>query len=401
VTANIDVSNIGTQPLSITSIVLTNTGVFSLVTPATFTINLGGGSQVITIRCFSNTAGNFQTTITVAHNGVNIASPATYTLNCAVTSTTVTTPGYGSAPAPNSTINFGSALLGTTVIQFLTVSETGGADLIVTAPGVLISGANTADFAIVSGGPLPLPLTIPNNTSNRVITLHCIPLGLGQRTAILTFLTNDPARGSVFYTLVCTGVTVLPTPTPIPTAVPPPLVIGGTPISAGPTPVTAIVIQVRGLAVRSGPYLGASLLRVARPNETYTVLARSQEESGQYTWYLIQIGNRQGWASGRYLEISGDPFSLVTQSSIFEQIDDAPDRGITVITRSFTDLRRRPSSRSEILEPLPPSTSMSLIGRTRQNGGNWWFHVRYNGRTGWIPAWAIVRGGSTNDVPVR
>lgn len=67
---------------------------------------------------------------------------------------------------------------------------------------------------------------------------------------------------------------------------------------------TAQVTGVDGLALRSGPYLGASLVAVLRPGNTYTVTAQNNIE-GTYTWYQLVVNpaGQTGWASGRYLEV--------------------------------------------------------------------------------------------------
>ncbi len=67
---------------------------------------------------------------------------------------------------------------------------------------------------------------------------------------------------------------------------------------------TAQVGGVDGLALRSGPYLGASLIAVLRPGDTYTVTAQNNNE-GDHTWYhlVVNPAGQTGWASGRYLEV--------------------------------------------------------------------------------------------------
>ncbi len=61
---------------------------------------------------------------------------------------------------------------------------------------------------------------------------------------------------------------------------------------------------VRGLALRTGPYLGATMITTLTRDTTYNVLGRNRSE-GIYNWYLIQTSDgRQGWASGRYLDLN-------------------------------------------------------------------------------------------------
>ncbi len=66
---------------------------------------------------------------------------------------------------------------------------------------------------------------------------------------------------------------------------------------------------VEGLALRTGPYLGASLVNVLRPGRPYTVSAQNSDEV-VFTWYLTTVPStgQVGWASGRYLRV-GDPVS--------------------------------------------------------------------------------------------
>lgn len=68
--------------------------------------------------------------------------------------------------------------------------------------------------------------------------------------------------------------------------------------------VTAVVSGVDGLSLRTGPYLGASLVAVLRPGTTYTVTAQNNIE-GTYPWYRIVTNpaGQTGWASGRFLDV--------------------------------------------------------------------------------------------------
>lgn len=94
------------------------------------------------------------------------------------------------------------------------------------------------------------------------------------------------------------------TPTPVPGSTAAPTQIINTPI---PPTITIVgsVVTVRGLALRSGPYLGASLVGVLRPGGNYTVTARNDSE-GIFTWYQVTAtdSGQTGWTSGRYLELS-------------------------------------------------------------------------------------------------
>lgn len=184
------------------------------------------------------------------------------------------------------------------------------------------------------------------------------------------------------------GTAVFGTPIPLTT---------GTPTGPGVT-----LQGVQGLAVRTGPYLGASFVTTATAGNLYSVTARNRSE-GVYTWYYINVNGRQGWASGRYLTVSGiDPNSLPEQGSIFDQIDSAPDLGVIGSPRSVMNLRRRPSERTDLLDQLAWGEEVSIIGRTVQAGNNRWFQVRTGeGLVGWIFAPFVAVRGDINAVPVR
>ncbi|MCS6834920.1 MAG: SH3 domain-containing protein [Anaerolineae bacterium] len=175
----------------------------------------------------------------------------------------------------------------------------------------------------------------------------------------------------------------------------------------GPTPtvtpvVSGSVVGVRGLAVRTGPYLGASLVAVARPETQLTFLARNKSE-GIFTWYRVSFGenNREGWVSGRYLQLTGDPNLLPEQGSVFDTIDGAPDVGVIGTTRSNMNLRVRPSERTARLAVIPWGDRVTIVGRTVQGGKNFWYQVRWQDKLGWILAAYVRVRGDINNVPVR
>jgi hypothetical protein len=176
------------------------------------------------------------------------------------------------------------------------------------------------------------------------------------------------------------------------------VVAPGTPAAGA---LTAQVVSVRGLALRSGPYLGASLIGVARPGNAYIPTARNTDEGGAFTWYKITVGTQTGWSSGRYLEFTGDPNGLPLQGTVFEQIDGAPDLGVTAVPRSIMNFRRRPSRRSQLLGQIAWGEELSLLGRTIQGGENFWYQVRYDGQVGWIFAPFVSVRGDLNSVPIH
>ncbi|MCA9886134.1 MAG: SH3 domain-containing protein [Anaerolineae bacterium] len=176
--------------------------------------------------------------------------------------------------------------------------------------------------------------------------------------------------------------------------------------SLAPTATTAplaigVVNYVRGLAVRTGPFLGASMVAVARPDVQYPLLARNERE-GLFTWYLIQYDeDTVGWSSGRYLFVEGDEEVLPYQDSIFPSLPVEQYKGVTGITRSVMNLRQYPSPRTPLLAQIPWGGEVQILSRTVQGGMNFWYQVRWGDQIGWIlAAYVGINNGLIDAVPV-
>jgi len=173
-----------------------------------------------------------------------------------------------------------------------------------------------------------------------------------------------------------------------------------TPVPTGPQ---AVLTYVRGLALRTGPYLGATFVTTLKRDVSYSVSGRNNSE-GVYNWYLLTTPDgRQGWASGRYLQVNVDILTLPEVGSIFDQIDGAPHLGVVAWTRTVLNMRARPSTRTAVVSQTGIGEPFELIGRTVQANTDQWYQVRRapTGEVGWISAaWVTVRG-EINAVPIR
>jgi len=184
---------------------------------------------------------------------------------------------------------------------------------------------------------------------------------------------------------------------------------GGNQTAVGPTatpaPIaTGTVINVNGLSLRTGPYLGASMVGIIRPQKVYPILEKNFDE-GLFPWYKVQDGDRVGWASGRYLIATGNLDAIPSTTTIFDHIDNptdlAPALNIVGYTRSVMNLRRRPSERTQLLNQIPWGDGVEIIGRTVQGNKNFWLQVRWNGQVGWIYAPYVTIKGLIEAVPIR
>lgn len=165
--------------------------------------------------------------------------------------------------------------------------------------------------------------------------------------------------------------------------------------TAGSTATPAVVgevVQVRGLSLRSGPFLGATMLAIARPGTIYPVIAQNRDE-GLFTWYQIQYNvDTIGWVSGRYLAITGDTDNLpLAPVNEFSTVYNPPGL-VTAVTRSNMNFRVFPSERVlriDAVPQLPWGAIVEILARTRQGGQDFWYMVRYttennNSYVGWI-----------------
>ena len=173
----------------------------------------------------------------------------------------------------------------------------------------------------------------------------------------------------------------------------------GTPVPVGPI---GRVVNVRGLSLRTGPYLGASFIAVLRPDNNYTVLAKSNDEGGGFTWYKVVAGERVGWASGRYLLVEADPNSIPNEGTVFDQLDNPNSTGVIGVTRAVMNFRRRPSVRAARIGQIFWGAEIEILNRTVQAGRDFWYQVRFDGKVGWIFAPYIgIRSGFILTVPIR
>jgi uncharacterized protein YraI len=170
----------------------------------------------------------------------------------------------------------------------------------------------------------------------------------------------------------------------------------GTPI---PPATASVSASVRGLAVRTGPYLGASMITVALPGESYPLLAKNPSEDG-VIWYQINKNGQIGWSSGRYLEFNVDPGGIGNTGSVFDTLDGAPETGVIGAPRSIMNLRARPSARTALLAQIPWGAEVPILNRTVQGGQDRWYQVRYEGQVGWIFAPYIAVRGDIRNVPI-
>lgn len=351
-------------------------------------LNINGSTGIISGS--PNATGTFNVTITVT-DALGDTADRDYTLTINETGEA----GYDSDPPPGSTLDFGNVNIGASYSLELIVSENGSDDLEVDEPAVgAIQGADVDVFSITDNDP---PFTIEDGEDDVEVRVTCSPDESRDYNAVLRFNTNDDENPSVVYSLFCTGVidggnedddsetdgdtdgdVVVDdsTPTPsIPTQTPLP-------------PTYSNVIEVEGLSLRTGPFIGASRRGVLRRDIPYRVTAKNNQE-GVYMWYyIITDEGVEGWASGRYLAVYGQdvPFA----GSVLDNVWNERDRGVVVEAIDNIHFRPGPSDRTQPYPDLIPwAGRMRVFARTTSGRGDEWYAVEYNGTRGWVYAGVV------------
>lgn len=202
--------------------------------------------------------------------------------------------------------------------------------------------------------------------------------------------------------------------------------------TATPIPVKSIRPNddVQRLPVRTGPYLGASLVTVAMRTSdeavdeeserllAYEVFAKNNDENGEVTWYLIEANGRRGWVSGRsstlYLNdvavestanVNGEEVQVIAadglpfEGSVFDTLDGSPDVGVMGTVWRSRSIHRRPSTRAAIIGSVPEGQQVSILNRTREIDYDDWYQIRWNGAVGWINAESTVENPAVTADP--
>ncbi|NJN18795.1 MAG: choice-of-anchor D domain-containing protein [Oscillochloris sp.] len=192
--AGFSVFNTGAAPLTVSGGTLSGAlaADFSLQTNLPLTINPGDPAQTITLRCTPAASGLRSAGLTLNTNDPSNPS-VLFNLTCNGTPTPVA--GFAAQPIAPGPISLGKVRLGETASLPLVISESGTAQLQVSA--ITLGGLNPGDFALNSSA----DITIANGGGAVTRNINCTPAALGPRSATLTMTTNDPLQPTVSFTL--------------------------------------------------------------------------------------------------------------------------------------------------------------------------------------------------------
>lgn len=170
---------------------------FKVLTPYPITIANDGSPQTVSVQCTASAESVRTANLQVSSNDPTQPPIITYPVQC--TGCCVPKPEFSSNPKPNTLNDFGSILVNTPITRYISIRNSGDADLNVSYSGIIGTHAN--DFSVLP----PLSMTIASGTTETV-NVQCKPSVKGQRTANLQLSSNDPNQPSfITYPLQCTG----------------------------------------------------------------------------------------------------------------------------------------------------------------------------------------------------
>lgn len=189
------IQNTGTGTLTVTSIVVSgvNAGDFSLVNPPSYPWNIApGAAQTITVNFNTPIVGVRNATINVVNNDLDEdfynfavqATAASYEIN--VQGNSVNIPDGTAVTSTTDNTNLGQVMSGVAVTKVYSIQNTGNGTL--TVSGITMSGANAAEFTMVTPPAFPIVLA---GASSQTFIVQFMPTVVGTRTAMVNISSND------------------------------------------------------------------------------------------------------------------------------------------------------------------------------------------------------------------
>ncbi len=187
VVAPVVVRNIGTLPLSVTSVQLTANGggAFALDTSAFGGTIAAGGSSAFSVRFDPTTVGAFAGTVSLVHTDATFPSPFRFDVSGTGTEAAIEVFVGGAQVASGDTIAFGAVFSGATADRLVAIRNTGTSAL---TASPTISGGSASSFILDLAG---LPPTIAPGASGS-FTVRFAPTSVGAKSAVLS-ITHDGA----------------------------------------------------------------------------------------------------------------------------------------------------------------------------------------------------------------
>lgn len=278
------------------------------------------------------------------------------------------------------------------------------------------ASGGTPPYTYSLSGEFPTELTFDQGSG----TISGTVSGVGSATFTVTAIDSAGNQGSRQYTLSFTE-----TGEPAEPAEPTPVIISPEDFEATRIanlrvalgePRVEISEDIDALAIRTGPFVGASLRNLAVPQAEYRVVGEFRPPGSRYPWYLIEYEIdfglddttdpiiRSGWVSGRFATLRGFILDVPIVGNPFDNLSTQPT-GITGRSVLKSNIYRYPAGSSPLVARFDEGSTFEVLGRTVFDRRNWtyWLYIRLDrtGQVGWTrytPFFEI--NGSIEAVPV-
>jgi hypothetical protein len=257
----------------------------------------------------------------------------------------------------------------------------------------ITASGGEAPYTYVIEGTVPAELTLDSSTG----VLSGTVSGAGTLTFTVVATDNNGISGSQEYQISFTESGAAPPPeeqpTPIPTAD-----LNQLRREQLGAPRIEVDTSVGGLAIRSGPFVGATLENIAQPGFEYNIVGEYVPPGSRFTWYLIEyevevgrppnsiIDLRTGWVSSRFVDVRGFILDIVPVANPFDGIT-TDNTGVSTVSRFKSNIYLYPAGSAPLVARFDEGSSMQVLGRTRidQRDITYWIYVRLDrtGQVGW------------------
>ncbi|MEL6272327.1 MAG: Ig domain-containing protein [Chloroflexota bacterium] len=159
-------------------------------------------------------------------------------------------------------------------------------------------------------------------------------------------------------------------------------------------PVVVISTEIEFLAIRTGPFVGASLRNLAIRGGTYNAIGEVRPPGSQFSWYLIEYETGSGadaqlatgWVSGRFAQLQGFILDVPIVANPFDSIT-GELTGVTGVSVIKNNLYRYPAGSAPLVTRFDEGNTFEVLGRTVLDRRNftYWILIRLDrtGQVGW------------------
>jgi len=145
------------------------------------------------------------------------------------------------------------------------------------------------------------------------------------------------------------------------------------------------VITTGSVNLRSGAGLSFSILAVIPKGTALSYTETPVKDDRGVAWYKVTYSGKTGWVSSKYAK-SGSSSSSSSSSSASGK----------VTTTGSVNLRSGAGLSYASLAIIKKGTSLSYDATSKDERGVTWYHVSYNGKTGWVSSKYAKSGGSSS-----